>query len=141
MNTKLNVKQWAFATVVVFLISLFFAYIQNRVILPTPPAMEGQVASGSDAMTGKILVYLARLVMAGLFAYIYTKVSEGKTGIAHGARYGLGIGLLMVLPSFLIGLEYSGMSASTHITNKLVELISSVLCGIATALLYKPSKA
>ena len=139
MNAKLNVKQWAIATVAIFVIFVIFALLQNKIILPAPPMMAETPDTASSDSIGRILIYLSRLVTAGLFTYIFTKSSTGKSGIGHGARYGLGIGMLIVLPLFIIGLEYSELSASTHIISKIVDLIEYVLCGVVTAQLYKPA--
>ena len=142
MNTKIDMKQWIMATLAVFVIGIIFALLQTKVILPAQPtAPDAQDMAQSGSMGGRVLVYLTRLITAGLFTFIFIKSSEGKSGIAHGARFGLGIGLLFVLPNFILGFEFSGLSSSTHAISKIVDLITSVLCGAVTAQLYKPAKA
>ena len=140
MNAKLNVKQWTMATAAVFVIFVALALLQNKVILPAPTMITETPGSASSDSMGRILVYLSRLLTAAVFTYIFTKSSDGKAGVAHGARYGLGIGLLMVMPFFLSGFEYSGLSASTHIISRIVDLIGYTICGVVTAQLYKPAQ-
>jgi hypothetical protein len=141
MNTKLNVKQWAIASLAVFVIIVIFTILQAKVILPQPMSTEPQSTAQTDAGLGRILVYLARLIGAGLFTFIFTKGYEGKPGLGEGVRYGLWIGLFLLLPGYLMGLEYSGLPLSTSTISLLVGLIQNVLCGAVVAQLYKPSKA
>jgi hypothetical protein len=143
MNTKLNVKQWAIASVVVFVITVVFAVIQNRLILPSPPSMtpDLQTMTPPDDGTGRILIYLSRLIGAALFTFIFTKGYEGKPGFGEGLRYGFWIGLLLLLPGYMVGWEYSGMTFGTGFLAFLVGMIQNLLCGVAVAQLYKPAKS
>jgi hypothetical protein len=143
MNTKLNVKQWALATLAVFVIMTIVQFVLNRLgiepwYLPVP---EGQAATGPDAMTGRIAIYLSRLILAGLFTYIFTKAPSDKPGMGHGLRYGFGMGLIMFVPNFAAGLAYSGFSTTAQTMLMVVGVIQSVICGAAVAQLYKPGKA
>ncbi|MEK9137060.1 MAG: hypothetical protein AAB393_08055, partial [Bacteroidota bacterium] len=104
-------------------------------------APEGQAAAGPDAMTGRIALYLSRLIAAGLFTFIFTKAVTDKPGMGHGLRYGFGMGLLMFVPNFVSGLVYTDLSTTAQATFMVVGVIQSVVCGAAMAQLYKPSKA
>ena len=140
MNTKLNVKQWALASLAVFVIMTIFAFIMNKLgvelsQMPITPAFQ------PDVMTGRIAVYLSRLIAAGLFTFIFTKAPSDEPGMGHGLRYGLGMGLILFVPNFVTGLVYWEPSTIAQIIFMVVGVIQSVVCGAAVAQLYKPGKA
>ena len=143
MNTKLNVRQWALASLVVFIIITAFTYLMIRLgvepwVMPSP---QGQDVAQPDAMSARIATYLSRLILSGLFTYIFSKTSyEGKSVIGHGVRYGLGMGLLMFVPNFVSRLVYSDLSTAAQATYMVVGVIQSVVCGAAMAQVYKAGK-
>jgi hypothetical protein len=143
MNAKLNLKQWTIASLAVFVIMTIFAFVMIRLgvepwVMLTP---EGQAATGFGNMTERLAVYLSRLILAGLFTYIFAKTtSENKSSMGHGLRYGLGMGLLMFVPNFVSGLVYSTFSTAAQSTFMVVGVIQSVVCGAAMAWLYKSGK-
>ena len=67
--------------------------------------------------------------MAGLFTFIFTKGYEGKPGIGEGIRYGLWIGLLLYVPTFITGLVFAEWSASLQTIRMLEGILESVVCG------------
>ena len=143
MNAKLDVKQWAIASIVVFVIITAIVVILNRLgvspwAMPTSPS---QPAGGPDPNMGRIAIYLSRLIMAALFTYIFTKAHTDKPGIGHGLRYGLGMGLLFFVPNFVSGLVYTDLSSTVQTTYMIVGVIQTVICGAAIGQLYKPAKA
>jgi hypothetical protein len=86
-------------------------------------------------------VYLSRLIAAGLFTFIFTKAVTDKPGMGHGLRYGLGLGLILFVPNFVIGLVYWELSTTAQTIFMVVGVIQSVVCGATAAQLYKPGKA
>jgi hypothetical protein len=140
MNTKLNVKQWALATLAVFVIMTIFAFILSRLGIEWWAAPVTQSLQ-PDVMTGRIAVYLSRLIAAGLFTFIFTKAPSDKPGMGHGLRYGFGMGLLLFVPNFVTGLVYWEPSTGAQTLFMVVGVIQSVVCGATMAQLYKPSKA
>ncbi len=142
MNAKLNVKQWAIASFAVFVIMTIVVFVFQKLGVEPwySPVPEGQ-AAGQDAMTGRIATYLSRLMLAGLFTYIFTKTTyEDKSSMGHGLRFGFGMGLLMSIPGFVSGLAYSGFSITAQTMLMVVGVIQSVVCGAAMAQLYKSGK-
>lgn len=138
MNTKLNVKQWAIATAAVFVVSTIFAYVPKK--LEIGPWMPTAQTMAQDDMAKKLLFYLARLVAAGFFTFIFTKGYEGKPGIGEGLRYGLVISLFLFIPWLLTGLAFGDWTASAVFTRALVGIIEGIVAGAVVAQLYKPGK-
>jgi hypothetical protein len=143
MNSKLNVKQWAIASLAVFVIMTIFAFVMIRLgvepwVMPVP---EGQAAAAPGDMTERLAVYFSRLILAGLFTYIFAKTTyENKSNMGHGLRFGLGMGLLMFVPNFVSGLVYSNFSTAAQSIFMVVGVIQSVICGAAMAQFYKSGK-
>lgn len=142
MNTKLDVKQWAIASLAVFVIMTIFVFVLNRLgvgpwAMPVP---QSQPAAGPDPMMGRIVTYLSRLISAALLTYIFTKTYRDKPGIGHGLRYGFGMGLFLFVPNFIGGLVYWDMPAASQTIFMVVGVIQLVICGAAMAQLYKPGK-
>ena len=140
MNTTLNVKQFSIAWLAVFVIMTIFAFVPMKLeiapwFLPLAAAPQG------DAMSMRILIYLGRLIGAGLFTFIYTKTSEGKPPVGHGLRYGLGIGLLLYVPWMVSAFAISDWSASALVTRTVVGVVEAIVCGLALAYIYKPAKS
>jgi hypothetical protein len=143
MSTKLNVKQWALASLAVFVIMTIVQFVLSKLGVEPWffPASQEQTGVAPDAMTGRIATYLSRLILAGLFTYIFTKTTyEDKSSMGHGLRYGFGIGLLMYVPPFVWGLAFSGFSTNAQTIFMVVGIIQSVVCGAAMAQLYKSGK-
>ena len=142
-NTKLNIKQWALASLVVFVILTAFTFcmIRLRVQPWVMPLLQGQVETGSDVLSARIATYLSRLILSGLFTYIFTKTKyKDQSGIGHGLRFGFGMGLLMYIPNFISLLVYSNLPIVAQVTLMLVGVIQSIVCGAAMAYFYKPGK-
>ena len=141
MNTKLNVKQWAIASLAVFVVMTLLALLLGKVMSPQP--VEGGTLSLAqpDPMMSRALVFSARIILSGLFALIFTKGYEGKPGLGEGLRYGLWIGLLLVAPQYLIDLQYSSVPAAAQTMSMFVRLVQFIICGAVVAQLYKPGKA
>lgn len=140
MDTKLNVKQWSLASLVVFVIKTATAFIVRRIwVIPVSP---GQVETVADPMVGRISIYLSRLVLAGLLTYIFTKTNfKGKSGLGHGIRFGFGMGLVMFVPGFITGIVYTNLSIASQASFMVVEVIQYVICGAAMAYFYKSNEA
>jgi len=143
MNTKLNVKQWAISSLVVFVIMTIFAFVLSRLGVESwaMPVPQSPPAFQPDVMTGRIAVYLSRLIAAGLFTFIFTKAITDKPGMGHGLRYGFGMGLLLFVPNYVMSLVYMELSATAQTIFMVVGVIQSVVCGATMAQLYKPNKA
>lgn len=141
MGTKLNLKQWAIASLALFVIMTIFAFVLNRLGVESWAMPAPQPAFQPDVTAGRIAVYLSRLIAAGLFAFIFTKAPTDKPGLGHGLRYGLGMGLLLFVPNYITGLVYWEVSATAQTIFVVVTVIQSVVCGATMAQLYKPGKA
>ncbi len=139
MDTRFNTKQAIIAWLAVFVFMTIVALIPLKLEIAPWVGAPGQ-ASQWDEMTKRIFIYLSRLITAALLVYIYTKTSEGKSGLAHGLRYGFGISLIMYVP-WMFALAVSDWPASAVITRTIVGIIEATIAGAIVAQIYKPPKA
>ena len=141
MNTKLNVKQWAIASFAAFVIMTLVAFILIRLGIEPWGTAATPTTGQHDPGSQRILIYLSRIALAGLFTFIFTKGVENKPGLGEGIRYGMWMGLLLNVPPFFMNLATTDWPASSHIIRMVVGIIEMTICGIAVAQLYKPNKA
>ncbi len=141
MNTKLNVKQWAIASLAVFVIMTIFTYIPTKLELAPWAAAVGTPITGDSDMMNRMFFYLARLISAALFTLIFAKGAEGKPGMGEGIRYGLLIGMFSYLPGFFQNFAMGTWAADAVIVFTLVGIVQFVCCGAVMNQLYKPGKA
>ena len=84
---------------------------------------------------------LAQLAMAVLLTVVYTKGYEaGKGGVAQGARFGLLIGFLLLLPNSLMSYCIYPYPMSLIVSWFVGGLVEIVLAGMVIGALYKPAK-
>jgi hypothetical protein len=143
MNAKLNIKQWALASIAVFVIITAVTFIMIKLgVQPwVMPAPQGEIGTKPDILTSRLATYLSRLILSGIFTYIFTKTNyKDQSGIGHGLRFGFGIGLLMYIPNFISLLAFSDLSTAALVSFMVVGVIQSVVCGAAMAYVYKPGK-
>lgn len=144
MSTKLNVKQWALASFIVFVILTIFRILSHslREYLWPIAVTIGLPETEPNAINSRIAIYFSRLILAMLFTYIFAKTTnEGKSSMGHGLRYGFGMGLIMFVPDFVSGLVFSNFSISGQTTLMVIAVLQFVVCGAAIAKLYVPNKS
>lgn len=83
-----------------------------------------------------LLHLLAQLVFAVLFVYVFTKGYEGR-GWLEGLRYGVLVGLLMVLPTAVTVVAVFPLPFRFVFIWSLSGLVWTILCGIVTAAVYR----
>jgi hypothetical protein len=132
----MNVKRFIIAIIGVFIMYQVLNFFIHGPILGSK-YMDFPDVWRADMMSKMWIMYITNLVMSILFVYIFIKGYEGK-GIAEGIRFG-----------FIIGLLMSGIGAFNQFVIYPVPLefaiqwllygtLQFMICGIVTALIYKP---
>jgi hypothetical protein len=80
---------------------------------------------------------LAHVILAGAFAWIYLRGREARPWAAQGARYGLAIAVLTVLPTYMIYYVVQPMPGSLVVRQIVYDAILLVLLGMAAAWLLR----
>jgi hypothetical protein len=94
----------------------------------------------TEAEAGRFfpLMLLAHAIMAGAFVWIYQRGVENRPWMQQGARYGLAVALLGVVPTYLIYYVVQPMPGSVVVKQILFDGILVVLLGILVAALNRP---
>jgi len=84
-------------------------------------------------------MYVSDLIRIFLFVFIFTKGVENR-GWMEGLRYGLLMGLLLALGMSLNEYAIYPIPLTLAIYWLVLTTVQFAICGIVTALLYKPAK-
>lgn len=93
-----------------------------------------------NMMSRMWVLYVVGLLVAFLFTYIFVKGREGK-GIQEGVRFGIIVWLFTMVP---FNLEIWVIFPIPHqlvVKWLLFGLLTSLICGILAAVIYKPAAA
>jgi hypothetical protein len=142
MSSKLNVRQWIIASIVVFVFLSVWGFLVNRLIMPglfPPPstAESMSMAESGNPLLQRFWIYCGRAVFALLFVYIFTRGYEGKPGLGEGLRYGLWIGLFLNLPGVPGNLIFGANSTEVVVAQSVLWFLSYLLCGLFAGAIYK----
>lgn len=132
----MNVKRFVFASLAVFVVGMILDFIIHNVILMG--AYEALASIWRADMNSLMwIMYVGSLIFAFLFVYIFTKGYEGR-GIMEGVRYGLIIGLLMLLTGVFGQYAMYPLPFNLVIQWFIFGMIEFVVFGVVAALIYKP---
>lgn len=83
------------------------------------------------------LMVLAHIIMAGAFAWIYSRGAEATPWLPQGIRFGLAIALLAVVPTYLIYYVVQPMPG-LHVVKQIVfDGILVLILGVIAAFIYR----
>jgi len=133
----MNVKRFIIASIAVYLVFQVLDFIIHGVILADTYKELANVWR-PDMMSLMWIFYIAGLLFAFLFVYIFIKGYEGK-GILEGVRYGIIIGLLMNVIGMFGQYVMYPLPFTLIILWFISGMIESILGGIAAAAIYKPN--
>lgn len=137
----MNVGRWFIASIVVFIIFFLLGMLFHTVCLKSIYEQTSNLWRAEGDMP-LWMIWIAQLIAAFLFCYIYTKGYEAKpSAIGEGLKFGFLIGLFVSIPMAV------GTYASMPIPGKLafywfiMEMFIYLLAGIAVGLIYKKAAA
>jgi hypothetical protein len=93
----------------------------------------------SEAQRYLPLMVLAHLILAGAFVWIYSRGMEDRPWMAQGARFGLAVALLTVVPTYLIYYVVQPMPGGMVARQIVYDAILIVLLGMLVAYVYRNS--
>jgi hypothetical protein len=134
----MNVKRFVFASLAVFVVGMILDFIIHMVILKEVYEALASIWR-ADMNSLMWIMYAFTLIFAFLFVYIFTKGYEGK-GIMEGVRYGLLIGLLMLLTGVFGQYVTYPLPFNLVIQWFIFGMIEFIILGIVAALIYKPAE-
>jgi len=136
MQTKLNVKQLFFASIIVFIIASLMTVLFVKLTVTDPDA------AGIDVtMMMRVWNYLGRFLYSIAFVYIFARFASDRSGIRAGLHYGLSITLLIIVPRMFWYLVSTQFGVNYVLIMALLGVFETVLCGMAVAMVYKKTTA
>jgi len=132
----MNVKKFLIAGAVIYVVLHAIGYLVHMVLL-SGTYMALATLWRPDMMSYMWVMWLASLVYAFLFVYIFIKGYENK-GIAEGARYGLVVGLFMAVPGIFGQFVVYPIPLSLALTWLFIGIAESIIYGVIAAAIYRP---
>lgn len=83
------------------------------------------------------LMILAHVIMAGAFAWVYSRGLEAKPWLGQGLRFGLVIALLTVVPTYMIYYVVQPMPGLHVVKQITFDGVLIVILGAVVAFLYR----
>jgi hypothetical protein len=80
---------------------------------------------------------LAHVLMSGAFVWIYARGVESRPWLAQGARYGIAVALLAIVPGYLIYFAVQPLPASLVVKQIVFDGVLTVILGVIVAALYR----
>ena len=138
----MNLKRWAMATVGAFVVIFATEFVIHHMWLGEfYHAHASWWRPEAEMQSMMPLRLLAQLIFATLLALVYAKGYErGKGGLGQGFRFGLLVGLFLLLPHTLmtcVVYPYPLFLIQSWFIGGLAEV---VLAGLVIGWLYKPGK-
>lgn len=96
-------KKFLIAWLSVFVVWMFGSFIVHGVLLHDDYAkLPSMFRSETDSQQYFPFMILAHVIMAGAFAWVYSRGIEAKPWLGQGIRFGVVIALLAVVPTYMI---------------------------------------
>lgn len=137
----MNTKRLALASLAVFVVFSVVDGVVNNLLLADLYKQTASIWRPESEIQGNMwLMWLGTLILAPLFALIYTKGYEAnKPGLGQGVRYGLIVGLLLSAPQCLVWYAVLPIPAALPVWWFAAGMAESVAAGAATGMIYRPA--
>jgi len=131
-------KKFFIAWIVIFVAWMAGSFVVHGVLLHDDYAkLPGLFRPEAEAQRYFPLMVLAHVIMAGAFAWIYSRGTEATPWLPQGIRFGLAIALLAVVPTYLIYYVVQPMPG-LHVVKQIVfDGILVLILGVIAAFIYR----
>jgi hypothetical protein len=131
-------RRFLLAWLVVFIAWMIGSFLVHGTLLHDDYAsLPNLFRTEADAQRHLPLMILAHVILAGAFVWIYSRGVENRPWLAQGARFGLAVALLTVIPTYLIYHVVQPMPGSLVAKQIIFDTILLVLLGILVASLRR----
>ncbi len=133
MNKKLFIA-WS----VVFVAWMAGSFVVHGVLLHDDYAqLPNLMRAEADAQRYFPLMILAHVIMAGAFVWIYARGEEAKPWLAQGARFGVAVALLAIVPTYMIYYVVQPMPGSLVVKQIVFDGVLVIILGLIAAFIYR----
>ena len=133
-------KRFAIAWVVLFVAWMIEGFVVHGVLLSGDYLKLPQLFRPHDDAQGYFgWMVLAHVILAGAFVWIYERgISTERPWLGQGARFGIAVALLTVVPTYLIYYAVQPMPAAMVVKQIVFDAIGVVVLGVIVGWLYRP---
>jgi hypothetical protein len=134
-------KKFAIVWLSIFVVWMIGSFIVHGVLLHDDYAkLPNLFRPEADAQQYFPLMILAHVIMAGAFVWIYARGVEARPWLGQGIRFGIGIALLTVVPTYTIYYVVQPMPG-IHVVKQIVfDGALLLVLGAVVAFLYRNEK-
>jgi hypothetical protein len=131
-------KKFLVSWLILFVVWMVGSFIVHGALLSADyKALHGLFRSESDAQVFFPLMVIAHIFLSGAFVWIYSRGVEAKPWLAQGARFGIAVAFLTVIPTYIIYYVVQPMPGATVVKQLIFDAILTVLLGVVVAFLYR----
>jgi hypothetical protein len=131
-------KQLVIAWVVVLVVWFIGSFVVHGVLLRSDyMQLAGLFRTEDDQQKYFPLMLLAHVILSGAFVWIYARGVEAKPWVAQGARFGVAVALLTIVPTYIIYFVVQPMPAGVVIKQIVFDGILMLILGMVVAWLYR----
>jgi hypothetical protein len=131
-------KKFFIAWIVIFVAWMAGSFVVHGVLLHDDYANVSSLFRAEAEMQKYFpLMVLAHIIFAGAFVWIYSRGVEAKPWLPQGARFGLAIMFLTIVPTNMIYYVVQPMPGAVVVKQIVFDGILILILGVITAFLYR----
>jgi hypothetical protein len=131
-------KKFAIAWLVIFIVWMLGDFVVHGLLLNADYLkLPNLFRPEADAQQYFPIMILAHVILAGAFTWIYARGVEAKPWLGQGIRFGLGIALLTVVPTYMIYYVVQPMPGALVVKQMVFDGALIVVLGVVAAFLYR----
>jgi hypothetical protein len=127
-------RKFVISAVAVFVVAMLLGFLVHGAILGKEYAqLTGIMRSEEAAMKLFGLMILAHIIYAIGFTWIYMRGREARPWLGQGARFGLAVALIAVIPLYMINYVVMQFPSDVVAQQIVFDTIATVILGIVVA--------
>ena len=131
-------KTFLIAWIVVFLAWMIGSFVVHAVLLHGDyMQLPNLFRTEADANQYFPLMIFAHVILAGAFVWIYTQGVHDKPWLPQGARFGIAVALLTIVPTYMIYFVVQPMPGAVVVKQMIFDGILLVILGLIVAAIYR----
>ena len=131
-------KRFFIAWIVIFVAWMAGSFVVHGALLHDDyTKLSGLFRSEADSQKYFPLMILAHVILAGAFAWIYSRGVEAKPWLPQGIRFGLAIAALTIVPTYIIYYVVQPMPGMLVVKQIVFDGILILILALIAAFIYR----
>jgi hypothetical protein len=131
-------KRFFIAWIVIFVAWMAGSFVVHGVLLHDDYSkLSNLFRSEADSQTYFPLMILAHVILAGAFAWIYSRGVEARPWLPQGIRFGLAIAALTIVPTYIIYYVVQPMPGALVVKQIVFDGILILILAVIAAFIYR----